>query len=65
MMALWPVYPVREDIITQYGDKWTEPPNYIGNGPFMLTEWVHQDHLTFKPNPNYWGTQSQIVYHDL
>ncbi len=56
LMALWPVYPTREDIITQFGAAWTEPPNYIGNGPFILTEWVHQDHMTFKPNPNYWGT---------
>ena len=56
IMALWPAYPVREDIITQFGDQWTEPPNYIGNGPFILTEWVHQDHFTFKPNPNYWGS---------
>jgi len=53
---MWPVYPLREDIIKQFGDKWTEPPNYIGNGPFILTEWVHQDHMTFKPNPKYWGS---------
>lgn len=55
LLALWPVYPVREDIITQNGDKWTDPPNYIGNGPFILTEWTHQDHMVFKPNPNYRG----------
>jgi oligopeptide transport system substrate-binding protein len=61
LMALWPVYPTREDIITQYGDTWTEPPHYIGNGPFILTEWVHQDHLTFKPNPNYWGTKPKLT----
>ena len=60
LMALWPVYPLREDIITQYGDQWTEPPNYIGNGPFILTEWVHQDHLTFKVNENYWGTKPKL-----
>jgi oligopeptide transport system substrate-binding protein len=61
MMALWPAYPLREDLITKYGDKWTEPPNFIGDGPFMLTEWVHQDHMTFKPNPNYWGTKPQLT----
>jgi oligopeptide transport system substrate-binding protein len=61
MMALWPVYPVRQDIITKYGDQWTEPPNYIGDGPFILTEWTHQDHLTFKPNPNYWGTKPKLT----
>ncbi len=61
LMALWPVYPLREDIITQYGDKWTEPPHYIGNGPFLLTEWVHQDHMTFQANPNYWGTKPKLA----
>lgn len=61
IMALWPVYPLREDIITQHGDQWTEPPNYIGNGPFILTEWEHSDHMTFKPNTNYWGTAPKLA----
>ncbi|MFH1016100.1 MAG: ABC transporter substrate-binding protein [Chloroflexota bacterium] len=61
LMALWPVYPVREDIIAKFGDKWTEPPNYIGNGPFLLTEWVHQDHMTFKANPAYWGAKPKLT----
>jgi oligopeptide transport system substrate-binding protein len=61
IMALWPAYPTREDVITKYGDKWTEAGNYIGNGPFILTEWVHQDHMTFKPNPNYWGTKPNLT----
>ena len=61
IMALWPAYPLREDIITQYGDKWTEPPHYIGNGPFILTEWVHQDHMTFETNPNYWGAKPKLT----
>jgi oligopeptide transport system substrate-binding protein len=64
-MALWPVYPIREDIITKYGDKWTDPPNYIGDGPYLLTEWVHQDHMTFKPNPNYWGTKPKLAEIDF
>jgi oligopeptide transport system substrate-binding protein len=61
LMALWPVYPLREDIISQYGEKWTEPPNYVGNGPFIMTEWVHQDHITMKANPNYWGTKPKLT----
>jgi oligopeptide transport system substrate-binding protein len=61
IMALWPAYPTREDVITKYGDKWTEAGNYIGNGPFILTEWAHQDHMTFKPNPNYWGTKPKLT----
>ena len=60
LMALWPVYPIREDLITKYGDKWTEPPNYIGNGPFLMTEWVHSDHITLVKNPNYWGDKPKL-----
>ncbi|MDO8751060.1 MAG: peptide ABC transporter substrate-binding protein [Dehalococcoidia bacterium] len=54
-MALWPVDPVRQDIIEKYGDKWIEPGNLIGNGPYVLKEWVHQDHVTLEANPKYWG----------
>jgi oligopeptide transport system substrate-binding protein len=61
LMALWPVYPVREDIITAKGEEWTEAGNYIGTGPFLMTEWVHQDHITFKQNPNYWGAKPKLT----
>ncbi len=54
-MALWPVYPVRQDIIEKFGDKWIEAGNLVGNGPFVLKEWVHQDHITLEANPKYWG----------
>jgi len=65
LMALWPVYPVRQDVIEAKGDQWTEAGNYMGNGPWILSEWVHQDHMTFTPNTNYWGTKpklSKITY---
>jgi len=61
LMAMWPVFPVREDIITEHGEKWTEPGTYIGNGPFILTEWEHQDHITMEVNPNYWGTKPKLT----
>ncbi len=60
LMALWPSYPLRQDIISQYGDTWTEPPHYIGNGPFLMTEWVHSDHITLVKNPNYWGDKAKL-----
>jgi oligopeptide transport system substrate-binding protein len=65
LMALWPVYPVRQDIIEQFGEKWTEPPNFIGNGPYILKEWKHQEKMVFVPNEKYWGTKpflKEITY---
>ena len=53
IMTLWPTYPVREDLVTKGGDKWTEPATFIGNGPFVMKEWKHNESITFEKNPNY------------
>ena len=60
LISLWVAWPVREDIVTKFGDKWTEPPNYIGNGPFVLTRWAHNERLEFAPNTNYWGEKPYL-----
>ncbi|HXY75247.1 MAG TPA: peptide ABC transporter substrate-binding protein [Dehalococcoidales bacterium] len=74
LLALWPVYPLREDIITAHGDAWAQPdangnmPYYIGDGPFLLQQWVQQDHYTFVPNPKYWGKKpylTKITYKEI
>src|SRR5206468_3929494 len=52
--------PLRKDIIEAQGDKWTEAGNLIGNGPYLLNEWAHQDHITLTPNPNYHGERSKL-----
>ena len=60
-MALWAVDPIRSDIVAKYGDNnWTAPPNYICDGPYILTTWTHQTELVLKPNPNYWGTKPKL-----
>jgi len=51
--ALWIGWPVRESDVKKGGDKWTEPATYIGNGPFKLTEWKHNEKLVFERNDNY------------
>jgi oligopeptide transport system substrate-binding protein len=67
LLALWPSYTIREDMVTKYGDKWAQPdangamPYYIGNGPFILKEWVQQDHYTLVRNDKYWGKKPQLT----
>jgi len=67
LLALWPVYPIREDMVTTHGEKWAQPdangamPYYIGNGPFILKEWVALDHYTFVRNEKYWGTKPKLT----
>ncbi|AHB13720.1 MULTISPECIES: peptide ABC transporter substrate-binding protein [Dehalococcoides] len=61
IMALWPTSPVKESVITAKGTAWTEAGNLIGNGPYTLKEWVHQDHMTFTINQNYWDTKPTLT----
>jgi oligopeptide transport system substrate-binding protein len=53
VFSLWVTFPARMDVIQQFGDQWTDPANIVVNGPFTLTEYVPQDHVTLKPNANY------------
>jgi oligopeptide transport system substrate-binding protein len=55
MAALWIGAPVREEDVAKGEDWWYDAENYIGNGPFVLTEWDHGNKATWEPNPNYVG----------
>jgi oligopeptide transport system substrate-binding protein len=51
--GLWVGVPTREDMVTKGGERWTEPATYIGNGPFIFSEWVHNSKMVFVRNPNF------------
>jgi oligopeptide transport system substrate-binding protein len=49
-------FPVRQDIIEEFGDAWaTEPDHYVSNGPYVLTSWEHQSKMVYTKNENYYG----------
>ncbi len=46
-----PLYP---PAIRKWGMAWTRPGHLVSDGPFYLTQWVINGHLTLKKNPYYW-----------
>ncbi|MCK4451761.1 MAG: peptide ABC transporter substrate-binding protein, partial [Anaerolineae bacterium] len=48
-------YPVRLDLVEQYGDLWTEPGNYVSNGAYLLDYWDHEAEVGLVKNPTYWN----------
>jgi oligopeptide transport system substrate-binding protein len=56
LMAFNVFYPVREDIVKKFGDKFsTNAESIIGNGPFKLTRWVHESSMRMEKSPTYWN----------
>jgi len=48
--------PLKEDTVSVNPDWALSPKNYIGNGPFKLVEWEHNNKMRFVKNENYWDS---------
>ncbi len=53
-------FPVPVDVIGKFGglarkgSAWTRPGNFVGNGPFILKEWLPNQRLVVTRSPTYW-----------
>ncbi|MFI5336510.1 MAG: peptide ABC transporter substrate-binding protein [Opitutales bacterium] len=60
LTALPPWFPVNPRVLAAYGaltsrgTAWTRPGHLVGNGPFVLTEWLPNDRVRVARNPHYW-----------
>ena len=60
--------PVQQATIEANGDSWwTNPKNYITDGPYYMTDFTDGAQIVFEKNPNYWDaaniTFDKIVWH--
>lgn len=55
--------------IEKYGDEWTRPENFVGNGPFTVKDWIPQDKLVMVKNDSYWDADAvqldEIVFYPI
>lgn len=61
LVTLGVLAPVRKDLIEKYGDQWTNPKYFVGNGPYLLTENLLNDHITFVKNDKYWDKDNVLI----
>ena len=64
LAATWTYYPIPKKAVDQFGEKWVEGGNMVSNGPYVLTEWKHDQSMALDQNPNYWGTKPTITHAD-
>lgn len=58
LLAYVAAAPSYQPAVEKFGDKWSEPPNIVCNGPFTLTQWKHNESFTIKRNDNYWNASA-------
>ncbi len=56
-------FPVRQDVIEEFGDKWTDPEHLVGNGAYVLTEHVLGEKVVMDPSPTYWDAANVVLQH--
>ena len=55
LTAFTALYPVNQKVDQATKDWFTKPETFVGNGPFKLTEWEHNQKLVLVKNENYWA----------
>lgn len=50
--------PIRQDVVEEYGNEWTEASNIVCNGPYTMTEWVHDGYIRLEKNEQYYNYEA-------
>ncbi len=61
MMAHTTVNPVHRATVEKYGDQWTRPEHFVGNGAYVIDKWVVNERITLKRSPNYWNNDKTVI----
>ncbi len=61
MMATRYGFPIHRPSIEEYGEAYARPGTLIGNGPYMLAEWVMQSHIMLERNPYHPGADRSDI----
>ncbi|WP_422526142.1 ABC transporter substrate-binding protein [Serratia fonticola] len=61
MLSHTSMKPVKQPVVEKFGDKWTQPQNYVGNGAYRLSEWVVNERIVLERSPSYWNNSKTVI----
>ncbi len=47
-------YPLPRHVVEAKGGQWALPKNYVANGPYVVKDWIPNDHVTLIKNPKFY-----------
>lgn len=54
-------FAVPQHVVEKHGDAWLDPANIVVNGPYILKEWVANDHILLVKNPHFYDAASVVL----
>lgn len=61
MMGHTTVKPVHQATVEKFGNQWTRPENFVGNGAFVVSNWVVNERIEMTPNKHYWDNAHTVL----
>src|SRR3954469_6738802 len=61
MLTHMTMFPQPRHVVTAKGKAWAKPGNYVSNGPYVLSEWVPNDHITLVKNPRFYDADKVAI----
>jgi len=62
-------YPVPKHLVDKLGDDWTKVENIVGNGPYLIKEWLPGSYVRSEKNADYYDAANvqidEVFYHVL
>lgn len=62
-------YPVPQHLVEEFGDQWTNVDHIVGNGPYLIKEWLPGSYVRSEKNPDYYDASNvqidEVFYHVL
>ncbi len=53
LMSHMTAFPVPRHVVERHGDQWIMPQNVVTNGPYVLKEWIPNDHILLVKNSEF------------
>ncbi|HET7086063.1 MAG TPA: peptide ABC transporter substrate-binding protein [Rhizomicrobium sp.] len=59
--------PLPAHVVAVKGRQWARPENYVGNGPFVLKQWIPNEYILVEKNPRFYDAANvaleQVYYY--
>lgn len=65
LSAFAALMPIRQDVVEEFGNEWTNPGNMVTNGAFTLSAWEHDNYIEMVRNESFYdpATPDKITWY--